>query len=92
MMSSLVPRPPPQLSSLAVRTSVDAKYHGASLSEQWNVTWVGNNSVCIHSITTLQIKTQTFIRLWARATNVSEQVEHLGVSNVAMFQGRSQLF
>jgi len=29
-------------------TSVDAKHHGASLSKQWNVTWVGNNSVCIH--------------------------------------------
>ena len=27
-------------------TSVDAKHHGASLSELWNVTWVGNNSVC----------------------------------------------
>ena len=22
-------------------TSVDAKHHGASLSERWNVTWVG---------------------------------------------------
>ena len=29
-------------------TSVDAKHHGASLSERWNVTWVGNNSVCTH--------------------------------------------
>jgi len=29
-------------------TSVDAKHHVASLSEQWNVTWVGNNSVCTH--------------------------------------------
>ena len=29
-------------------TSVDAKHLGASLSEQWNVTWVGNNSVCTH--------------------------------------------
>ena len=29
-------------------TSVDAKHHGASLSKQWNVTWVGNNSVCTH--------------------------------------------
>ena len=28
--------------------SVDAKHHGASLSEQWTVTWVGNNSVCTH--------------------------------------------
>jgi len=27
-------------------TSVDAKHHGASLSERWNVTWVGNNSIC----------------------------------------------
>ena len=32
--------------ALAIDTSVDAKHHGASLSEQWNVTWVGNNSVC----------------------------------------------
>jgi len=23
-------------------TSVDAKHHGASLTKQWNVTWVGN--------------------------------------------------
>ena len=30
------------------KTSVDAKHHGASLSERWNVTWVGNNSVCTH--------------------------------------------
>ena len=27
------------------KTSVDAKHHGASLSEWWNVTWVGNNSM-----------------------------------------------
>ena len=26
-------------------TSVDAKHHGASLSERWNVTWVGKNSM-----------------------------------------------
>ena len=25
-----------------ILTSVDAKHHGASLSERWNVTWVGN--------------------------------------------------
>ena len=31
-----------------IYTSVDAKHHGASLSEWWNVTWVGNNSVCTH--------------------------------------------
>ena len=31
-----------------IYTSVDAKHHGASLSERWNVTWVGNNSVCTH--------------------------------------------
>ena len=29
-------------------TSVDAKHHGASLSERWNVAWVGNNSICTH--------------------------------------------
>ena len=29
-------------------TSVDAKHHGASLNEWWNVTWEGNNSVCTH--------------------------------------------
>ena len=29
-------------------TSVDAKHHGASLWERWNVTWVGNNSICTH--------------------------------------------
>jgi len=34
--------------SHTVITSVDAKHHGASLSERWNVTWVGNNSVCTH--------------------------------------------
>ena len=28
--------------------TLDAKHHGASLSERWNVTWVGNNSVCTH--------------------------------------------
>ena len=28
-----------------VVTSVDAKHHGASLSERWNVIWVGNNSI-----------------------------------------------
>ena len=33
---------------IAFYTSVDAKHHGASLSERWNVTWVGNNSVCTH--------------------------------------------
>ena len=27
------------------QTSVDAKHHGVSLSERWNVTWVGNNSM-----------------------------------------------
>ena len=32
--------------TLNIHTSVDAKHHGASLSERWNVTWVGNNSVC----------------------------------------------
>ena len=31
-----------------VMTSVDAKHHGVSLSERWNVTWVGNNSICTH--------------------------------------------
>ena len=24
-----------------MNTSVDAKHHGASLTERWNVTWVG---------------------------------------------------
>ena len=34
--------------------SVDAKHHGARLSERWNVIWVGNNSICTHNkITTL---------------------------------------
>ena len=33
---------------LLVMTSVDAKHHGASLSEWWNVTWVGNNSIYTH--------------------------------------------
>ena len=28
-------------------TSVDVKHHGPSLSERWNVTWVGNNSMYI---------------------------------------------
>ena len=28
-------------------TSVDAKHHGASLSERWNVTWV-DNKVHVH--------------------------------------------
>ena len=27
--------------STVICTSVDAKHHGASLSERWNVTWVG---------------------------------------------------
>ena len=30
-------------------TSVDAKHHGASLSERWNVTWVGNNTLNYNS-------------------------------------------
>ena len=29
------------LAILGITTSVDAKHHGVSLSEQWNVTWVG---------------------------------------------------
>jgi len=36
------------VSSLLYQTSVDAKHHGASLSQRWNVTWVGNNSICTH--------------------------------------------
>ena len=55
-----------ELHVATVATSVDAKHHGASLTERWNVTWVGNNSICTHEITTLQIKTQTFIRLWVK--------------------------
>ena len=31
-----------------IYTSVDAKHHGASLSKWWDVTWVGNNSICTH--------------------------------------------
>ena len=34
--------------SIVNNTSVDAKHHGASLSERWNVTWVGNNSIYTH--------------------------------------------
>jgi len=30
-------------------TSVDSKHHGASLSERWNVTWVGNNTLNYNS-------------------------------------------
>ena len=33
---------------LVSNTSVDAKHHGASLSERWDVRWVGNNSICTH--------------------------------------------
>ena len=64
-------------------TSEAAKHHGASLSKRWHVTWVGNNSIC-----KLQLKMQKFIRLWVKeshAGNLSEQVEHVGVSNVTMF-------
>ena len=35
-------------SKINLITSVDAKHHGASLSERWNVTWVGNNSIYTH--------------------------------------------
>ena len=35
-------------SAYYVTTSVDAKHHGTSLSERWNVTWVGNNSIYTH--------------------------------------------
>ena len=59
-----------------MNTSVDTKHHGASLSEQWNVTWVGNNQNAQTSIKTLGER---------EPGNLSEQVEHVGVSNVAMF-------
>ena len=46
-----------------VTTSVDVKHHGVSLSERGNVTW-GVTTVYVHI--KLQLKTQTFIRLWVK--------------------------
>ena len=69
-------------------TSVDAKHHGASLSERWNVTWVGNNSIIIHiKLQLSKSKCRHSLGLGERGPgNLSEQVEHVGVYNIAMFR------
>ena len=71
----------------AENTSVDAKHHGASLSERWNVTWVGNNSICIHiKLQLSKSKCRHSLGLGeSEPENLSEKVEHVVVSSVAMF-------
>ena len=51
------------------------------------MTWVGNNSICTHKITTLQNQNAHvhYALGETESGNLSEQVEHVGVSNVTIF-------